>query len=346
MGATLKDIAREAKVNVATVSYVLNNKPKAMTFKNETRENIFRIAEELNYQPNAAAKALSTKKTNNIGFILSDQIEGLWENPYWAQMLTGVEETCRRNNIGLLINAYNLSNIDSFIYPRQLEQSSVDGLILTGHIPDSIIEKFRSSNIPFICLGDDLEVARNDVITYSFDMESVMLQAILSVCEYGHRKIAMTVPNTQAQKRTFLSLCKAVDRLPFHVELTPVDLPTPECNQGAVDEIYHAIFSMDGQSRPTVLLTTVQACQGMLIKLRECGRRCPDDLSLVCIFGSPGCKYTSPALSRIDFDLKRLSMAACEGLIQLINGKTVSRMVVKDNKYYSIVIGGSCMKLR
>ena len=89
MRATLKDIAQIAGVNESTVSYVINNKPKAKCFQEKTRERILNIARDLNYHPNAAARALSTCKTGNIGFILSDQVEGLWENPYWAQMLTG-----------------------------------------------------------------------------------------------------------------------------------------------------------------------------------------------------------------------------------------------------------------
>lgn len=63
---TVKDIAKEAGVSVATVSYILNDR-KDQKISDETRKKVLQIANLLNYRPSHAAKTLATGKTNIIG---------------------------------------------------------------------------------------------------------------------------------------------------------------------------------------------------------------------------------------------------------------------------------------
>ena len=346
MRVTLKDIAQKANVNEATVSYVLNKKPKALKFKAETRKRIFDIAQELNYKPNAAARALSTNKTGNIGFILSDQVEGLWENPYWAQMLTGVEKVCRKKNIGLLINAYNLDNLDKFVYPRHLEQSNVDGLILTGYIPKEIIDKFEKFKIPFVCLGDNLEVPQKNAITYSFDMTLATLKAIQAAHDNGHVKIACTVANCRVPIERFDEIKSICSQTMKEVELIPVRLPTLSCNNDSVDLVFEQIFNLPKSKQPTLLITSIQTCFGMILKLRKEGLCCPQSLSLISIMDNSSCKYSDPSLSVINFNLQKLGAMACENLIDhLSNNIPLKNTILKGDSDIKIIIRESCKKL-
>lgn len=66
---TMKDIAREAGVSVATVSYVLNNRAEAR-ISEETRKKVLQIVNLLNYTPNQSAKALATNRSRNIAVYL------------------------------------------------------------------------------------------------------------------------------------------------------------------------------------------------------------------------------------------------------------------------------------
>ncbi|MEK4058539.1 MULTISPECIES: LacI family DNA-binding transcriptional regulator [Paenibacillus] len=78
--ATMKDIARQANVSVATVSYVLNN-VKNQTIPDPTRQSILQIARELNYVPNLAARSLVKQRTGLVG-ILINRTSAL---PYWKR---------------------------------------------------------------------------------------------------------------------------------------------------------------------------------------------------------------------------------------------------------------------
>ena len=72
---TIKDIATEAGVSIALVSFVMNNKADGKdTYRvnKETAQRILEVAQKLNYQPNNAARTLRSGKTNTIGVIVSD----------------------------------------------------------------------------------------------------------------------------------------------------------------------------------------------------------------------------------------------------------------------------------
>ena len=79
---SLKDIAEAAGVSTALVSFVLNGKKKEYRVGEETaHQRILKIANEMNYQPNLAAKSLRSGKTKTIGLVVSDI-----SNPFFSQL--------------------------------------------------------------------------------------------------------------------------------------------------------------------------------------------------------------------------------------------------------------------
>ena len=70
---TIKDIAKAAGVSIATVSYVINNKPTEK-ISDETRKKVLQWVNIFGYVPNASAIAMKTSKTNNIAFISSPNL--------------------------------------------------------------------------------------------------------------------------------------------------------------------------------------------------------------------------------------------------------------------------------
>ena len=87
---TIKDIATEAGVSIALVSFVMNNKAdgkETYRVNKETAQRILEVAEKLNYQPNNAARTLRSGKTNTIGVIVSDI-----SNKFFADIARCIED--------------------------------------------------------------------------------------------------------------------------------------------------------------------------------------------------------------------------------------------------------------
>jgi len=94
--ATIKDVARLAGVSVASVSRVLNNGPKV---SKKTIENVLKVVKDLNYTPNANARALVTQKSTTLGVVIPDLID-----PFFASLAHGVEQVARKKNRQLLLS--------------------------------------------------------------------------------------------------------------------------------------------------------------------------------------------------------------------------------------------------
>ena len=82
MTVTIYDVAREARVSMATVSRVVNGNQNV---KPETRKKVNDVIQRLNYRPNAVARGLASKRTTTVGVI----IPGI-SNIYYSQLARGI----------------------------------------------------------------------------------------------------------------------------------------------------------------------------------------------------------------------------------------------------------------
>ena len=87
MGITIQDIADLAKVSKGTVSRVINGAPGVGA---ETRKRILKLIEELDYQPNASAQGLASRRSYNIGVIIPHTGSYSMSTTYWPTLLTAI----------------------------------------------------------------------------------------------------------------------------------------------------------------------------------------------------------------------------------------------------------------
>src|SRR5208337_3465753 len=111
MPVRMKDIARELGISVVTVSKVLRNHPD---IGETTRSRVLKRMKELKYQPNLAARSLSTGRTCTVGLVVPDLL-----HPFFAQIATTVSVELRKQHYGLIISS---SEEDSELEQQEIEQ--------------------------------------------------------------------------------------------------------------------------------------------------------------------------------------------------------------------------------
>ena len=92
---TIKDVAKQAGVSIASASYALNG---TGTISTETRERVLAAAEELNYHPNAFARNLKNPKTRTIGVFISR-----FGGSFYEEILEGIHDAVLRTNYELIV---------------------------------------------------------------------------------------------------------------------------------------------------------------------------------------------------------------------------------------------------
>lgn len=146
MKITIKDIAKRCAVSVTTVSMVMNGKSDSIG--KDTIERVRRTVAELQYQPNAVARSMITKRTHSIGLVLPDI-----RNPFFSDLAKGVEDYLNANGYGVF-----LCNTDSLMdkedqYIRLLQARLSDGLIFTTQNTiesNPLFATFANQAYPFV----------------------------------------------------------------------------------------------------------------------------------------------------------------------------------------------------
>ncbi|QMV43099.1 LacI family DNA-binding transcriptional regulator [Cohnella cholangitidis] len=182
---TLRDVAKEAGVSVATVSYVLNNVSK-QTIPEETKQRVFAAASKLNYVQNLTAKALSLGKTNVLGVLFVSSPDSRIPKPIsYGAFLDRLERRCRENGYHLLV-----SQIDSLNPSLEIiVERKLDGVFLI----DAIEQSFHSisSHLQYgspLVLVDSLI---NDPLFRKVNPDLQKLFAELKVAFPGDRSYAL-----------------------------------------------------------------------------------------------------------------------------------------------------------
>lgn len=128
--ATIKDVARLAGVSVATVSRVINDSPKA---SDASRQAVTCAMEELNYHPNANARALAQQTTETIGLIVGDV-----SDPFFGAMVKAVEQVAYRTGNFLLIgNGYHNEQKERQAIEQLIRHRCAALVVHAKMIPDS-----------------------------------------------------------------------------------------------------------------------------------------------------------------------------------------------------------------
>ena len=177
---TIKDVAKKSGYSVATVSYVLNKTRKF--YSKETEKKILKVVEKLNYYPDAIAKGLKTKKTNNIAFVVP------FISDFFSEVFLGVQEAAVKKNYSVALFSsehdpkQEKRNINSILSNR------LDGIILVSAILDKRnIEIIIRENIPLIAIENILKDKKIPHIAIK-NIE-ISKEAVNYLIGLGHKKI-------------------------------------------------------------------------------------------------------------------------------------------------------------
>ncbi|MGF1702302.1 transcriptional regulator EbgR [Photobacterium makurazakiensis] len=279
--ATLKEIAAEASVSLATVSRVLNDDP-SLSVKEETKRRIFEIAEKLEYKSSHVRKASQKQKLHFMA-IYNYRQDTEVNDPYYLSIRHGIETQCERLGIQLT-NSYEgkVSN----------KVKQVDGVLLVGGMTDEQIETVKpvSSNIVYVDYTD----YNRSFDCVDIDLTKISKEVINFFTEQGVDRIGfiggqddINKPDIREQAFYEYGMLKGV--------VNNKDIYRGDFTSSSGYKL--ATEMLKGDYPSALFIASDSIAIGVLRAIHEKGLSIPDDIALISVNDIPTAKFTFPSLS-------------------------------------------------
>lgn len=314
MAATIKDIARKLNISVSTVSYALNGGPRPVPER--VREDVLRVARELDYRPNRLARSLITGRTSTIGVVPSAQHTDLVLSPYLQAALNGI------------VNASEELGQDVLIFTRcdqrevekiadSLFDGRVDALILVAVPHDSgLLDLVRQHRIPYATIAT---AEAPDALQFACDNEQGVRLALEHLAELGHRKVGHlsgtpALRDAQIRERAFGHI---VAELGLETRPEWMACANFESNEARAC----ALQILQQRDRPSAIFcANDEMALGVCRAAASLGVRVPEDLSVVGFDDAPLAQIATPTITTVRQPVTELASLATHAVLRLIAG--------------------------
>jgi LacI family transcriptional regulator len=309
VSATIKQVAGEAGVSVATVSRVLNG---SATVSEATRRRVLEVIERLRYVPHGGARSLITRRTATIGVLLPDIF-----GEFYSEIIRGIDAAARDAGYHLLVSGFHSDRGDVEAVLRAT-RGRVDGLILMS--PDVGVEALRANlpeGQPTVLLNCHLQDGAFDSI--GIDNFGGAHAVVRHLLELGHERVAIvTGPQQNSDARERLRGYREAMAEPPGSWSPELELVGDFGEQSGYAAGRRIAAMSPGPS--AVFASNDSMAVGVLFALREAHVRVPEDVAIAGFDGIPVGRFVSPPLTTVDAGGSDLGRVAMRRLLGRIGG--------------------------
>lgn len=320
MGATILDVAKLCGYSKATVSRAFAS-PEQVSEK--ARNKIYQAAQQLNYTPDAIARAMVRGRTDNIGFIIYEKQYPVVMNPFYSPIFESVMQTCGRKGYSLFISSHSDLRLPN---GQACVKKQLDGVILAGHSDEKLVSDLRRQNMPVVLLNNELDM--DDLTCITTDQYGGAALAMRHLMEKGHRRIGLLAGNFSPH--VYMSRFNAYRDVLLEngCEVNPQLVKTIEPTVEDAIEGTQKLLALE--NRPTALFCTNDTIAiGAMKAIMRAGLRVPEDIAVVGYDDSENSHMIEPELTTVHVDKTAMGRIAAERLIALIEGEAPRKETIQ-----------------
>lgn len=346
MNVTLKDIAREAKVSISTVSRIINDdKTKPASLK--TAERVWRIVRELGYVPNQNARNLVFNqenpgeglKTKALGCIFTS-IRDDYNDPFFSAITRGIQTEAAKR--GYVIGyAYSSCSMTHSALYNNLTSNPVDGAIVMGRFNMDFLQFLRNNIKNLVYTGlNYVGGGFDEVICDAYRAAQTGVEHLIAL---GHQKIGYlgSIPGRDAvdvlNEHRFAGYRAALERqrIPYNeAYVKNIELATETAYRG-MQEL------LSRKELPTAIFCANDLVAiGAMKAIHEGGLKIPEDIAVIGIDDIDLAAYVRPALSTVRVPKEELGKFAVKILIDRIEGE--HKLAVRLDLPFELIVRESC----
>jgi len=325
---TIRDVARESGVSVATVSRALN---EIECVTDGTRARVRAAAERLGYAPHGGARSLITRRTGTVGVLLPDLY-----GEFFSELIRGIDFAAQKHGFHILV-ASSHSDAREIAAAVGNMRGRVDGFVVMS--PDVAARAALTAlarSFPATIVGAGSEIGPFSTLSVSnTDGAAAMMRHLLSL---GHRRIAfIRGPGGNRDAGERLRAARAVAR--EYPDCALQELPGDFRQESG----YRAVALLLGDpTLPDAIFAANDAMAiGALSALHEAGWGVPADVAVVGFDDTPVARFLAPSLTTVRVPIAELGETATLRLIDALQGGPA---LVEHHEVFptSLVIRASC----
>ena len=322
---TIKELAKIAGLNHSTVSRALNNSP---LISDETKQRVLKLADEYNFELNANARGMRTKKTGTIGVIFAEFEDRFRDLQYLGSLMNSLRYTIEAKQYDSIITFPVNPETGKSNIRKLIQQKKVDGLLLVVQsLEKDDWEILNESKIPFVSLHFKWPGSYQQQINYVYpDNFRGGYLATECLLKAGCRNIICLSENSgpyEFQERT----------RGFNEALADWGIEHPDKNifsgRSSFDSGYNFIMEHKNLLNKTdgIFAQTDMNAIGAIEAMKELGIRVPDDIAVVGYDDIDIDYFFRPRLTTIHQPREKHSEIACRKLIDMIENNNKAELI-------------------
>lgn len=325
----VREIAHHAGVSTATVSRAFNEPEKV---RPALRDKVLRVAEQLDYSPNTAARELTSARSYRIGAAIPTI-----DNAIFAKFVEALGGTLAEQRYSLMLATYEFDREREIAAVRNLLAAGVDGLVLTGMDHDAaVFQMLATRRVPYVLTSILDESGLHPCVGYdNAEGGRLVVEHLLAL---GHREIGIIAGQVDRNDRAALrhrGMCRAL------AEYGGITGPATVVERDFSMEAGRSGLRDILRSAPQV---TAVACandvlaSGALFEAAARGFSVPGDLSITGFDGSDLAGAFHPSITTVSAPTEEMGREAARHLAAMAKGGEPPRNVDLPCR---LIVGGS-----
>lgn len=271
MAASIKDVAKEARVSIATVSRVLNN---IDVVNEDTKQRVKDAIEKLGYRPNIVARSLKTQKTRTVGIIIPDI-----SNQFYPEIVRGAEDVANIYDYNVMLCNTDLDKEKEIEYLKILKEKMSDGVIyMSSTMNEDVYKVLEDLNLSAVLIENSDPSGK--IPSVSIDNEKAAFDGVSYLIKKGNKKVAYIGTdknNNNLSALRYKGYTKALEKNGMAIDENRVCF----CGSKAKDGNSSMGRILDAAEVDAVFCTGDEIAMGAINCLREKGIKVPEQVDVV-----------------------------------------------------------------
>jgi len=331
MATSIKDVAREAGVSIATVSRVLND---IDVVNEDTKKKVLDAISKLGYRPNIVARSLKTQRTKTVGILVPDISSG-----FYPEIVRGAEDVANIYDYNVILCNSDFDSEKEKEYLRVLKEKMVDGVIyMSSSLQEETLDIINELNLTTVLVEtkdkeESLPSVTIDNTRASKEITNYLLSKGLSKIAFAGAKR----DNMNAWGDRYIGYEEALKDKGLKVEDGLVYAGGLKVKSG-----YEAVeyFENSNKEYDAVVCASDEIAMGVINALREKGKKVPDDVSVVGFNDNIMASVYYPKITTIKQPSYDMGSVAMRMLIKLLSKRELDESQFVLN--YELIERDSC----